>query len=231
MATSPHIREVAHPTPRTYLIIAALLAVITGVEVGIFYIEAIEDVIIPMFFVLSAVKFALVAMFYMHLKFDERLFSVFFVGGLILATGVILALMALFDVLLDTPRVEAIDGTDYTHQIGTVGDQLKFSSSTLTAMAGEEVVFEFNNSAATQQHNWVLIPTGIKDEVAAAGLAAGPGNHWVPEDSRIIANTVLLSPGGSVQIQFTAPAAGTYQFTCTFPGHSAIMFGSFEVTP
>ena len=99
MESSPHIREVAHPTPRTYVTIAVILGAITAVEVGIFYIEAIKDVLVPMFIVLSAVKFALVAMFYMHLKFDDRLFSGFFVGGLILATSIILALMALFGIL------------------------------------------------------------------------------------------------------------------------------------
>ena len=231
METITHIREVAHPTPRTYILIAALLAAITGIEVGIFYIEAIEDVIIPLFIVLSLVKFVLVAMFYMHLKFDERLFSGLFVGGLILATSVIIALMALFGVLLDTPSFEAAADTGYTHQVGTVGDQLKFSTGTLTAKAGEQVVLEFNNNAATQQHNWVLIPTGIMDEIAAAGLAAGPASHWVPDDDRVIAHTILLGPGESNQVQFFAPAAGTYQFTCTFPGHSATMFGTFEVSP
>ena len=99
MESSPHIRAVAHPTPRTYAKIAAILGVITAVEVGIFYIEAIKDLLVPIFIVLSAVKFALVAMFYMHLKFDERLFSVLFVGGLILASIVILALMTLFGAL------------------------------------------------------------------------------------------------------------------------------------
>ena len=99
MESSPHIREVAHPTPRTYVAIAVILAVITGVEVGIFYIEAIKGALVPIFIVLSVVKFILVAMFYMHLKFDERLFSWFFVGGLTLATFVILALMALFGAL------------------------------------------------------------------------------------------------------------------------------------
>ena len=99
METSPHTREVAHPTPGTYAKIAAILGVITAVEVGIFYIESIKDVLVPIFIVLSAVKFALVAMFYMHLKFDERLFSWFFVGGLMLAATIILALLALFRAL------------------------------------------------------------------------------------------------------------------------------------
>lgn len=100
MESSSHTREAAHPTPRTYVKIAALLGAITAFEVGIFYVEAIKDALIPIFIVLSAVKFVLVAMFYMHLKFDERLFSWLFVGGLLLASFLILALMALFGALL-----------------------------------------------------------------------------------------------------------------------------------
>jgi len=47
---------------------------------------------------LSALKFALVVMFYMHLKFDHRLFSWLFVVPMALAAAVILALMKLFGV-------------------------------------------------------------------------------------------------------------------------------------
>ena len=89
-------RERPQPTPITYLKVALLLVAITAVEVGIFYIEFLNPVIVPMFFVLSATKFALVVMFYMHLKFDNRLFSALFVGGLLLAVSVTLALLALF---------------------------------------------------------------------------------------------------------------------------------------
>ena len=49
--------------------------------------------------VLSVVKFALVAMFFMHLKFDHRLFSTMFVVGVLLATGILIALLALFRVI------------------------------------------------------------------------------------------------------------------------------------
>ncbi|MBI2872838.1 MAG: cytochrome C oxidase subunit IV family protein [Chloroflexi bacterium] len=91
-------RERAHPTPLTYVKVGTTLAVVTVVEVGVFYLHAMRPVIIPVFIVLSAVKFVLVAMFYMHLKFDSRLFSGLFVGGLMLATAIILALLALFAV-------------------------------------------------------------------------------------------------------------------------------------
>ena len=91
-----HSEEADHPTPLTYVKIAAILAIITAIEVAIFYVEALQSVIKPIFIILSGGKFALVAMFYMHLKFDNRLFSMLFVGGLILAMIVSSALMVLF---------------------------------------------------------------------------------------------------------------------------------------
>ena len=85
-----------HPTPLTYFKVAMSLSAITAAEVGIFYIEALGRGIIPILVVLSGAKFALVAMFYMHLRYDARLFSGFFVSGLLLAIIVGMAILGLF---------------------------------------------------------------------------------------------------------------------------------------
>ena len=89
-----------HPTPLTYFKVAMSLAVITAVEVGVFYVEGLGKGIIPVLVVLSGAKFALVAMFYMHLRYDSRLFSGFFVVGVALAVLVGLALLLLFGSLV-----------------------------------------------------------------------------------------------------------------------------------
>ena len=88
--------HIEHPTSVQYFKIALILVAITAIEVGIFYLEFLGYWIIPILFVLSAGKFALVAMYYMHLKFESRLFTLLFIVGFGVATGVILALMALF---------------------------------------------------------------------------------------------------------------------------------------
>lgn len=98
MAERAQLHERPHPTPLRYAGIAVVLAVITLVEVWVYYQEALRNVLLPVLLVLSTIKFALVALFFMHLKFDSRLFSYLFVGGLILATSVLFALMALFQV-------------------------------------------------------------------------------------------------------------------------------------
>ena len=72
------------------------LAILTAVEVGIFYVTQIGYAIIPVLAILSIGKFALVVMYYMHLKFDSKIFSGMFFFGMFVATGVIFALMALF---------------------------------------------------------------------------------------------------------------------------------------
>ena len=86
-----------HPTPATYFKVAMILAVLTAIEVAIFYVTALSYAIIPILAVLSIGKFGLVVLYYMHLKFDSRIFSGMFFFGLMVATGVIFALMALFN--------------------------------------------------------------------------------------------------------------------------------------
>ena len=94
--SAPQAVHTGHPTPMTYFIVAITLSVITGVEVAVFYVTWLGHGIIPALVILSGVKFALAVMFYMHLKYDGRLFSSLFLGGLALAFSVVLALMGLF---------------------------------------------------------------------------------------------------------------------------------------
>lgn len=108
MAAEEHTDEVhtGHPSPLTYFKVAIILSVITAAEFGIFYVTWIGHAIIPILTLMSAAKFLLVAMFYMHLRYDKLgirlagrevpIFSVMFVAGLIVAAGVIFALMGLF---------------------------------------------------------------------------------------------------------------------------------------
>ena len=97
---NPSEAHTGHPTAGMYFRIAMILSVVTAIEVGIFYLTWLSYWIIPILFVLSAGKFTLVAMYYMHLKFDHKLFTLLFVGGFVLAPSVIFALIFLFQVWL-----------------------------------------------------------------------------------------------------------------------------------
>ena len=88
--------EHAHPGAKQYVAIAVVLLVLTVIEVAIFYVPELKGVLVPTLLTLSALKFGLVAAFYMHLKFDHRLFRVVFTGSLVIAMCTIVALMFLF---------------------------------------------------------------------------------------------------------------------------------------
>jgi cytochrome c oxidase subunit IV len=91
-----HETEVRHPGAATYLIIAAFLIVLTVMEITVFYVHPLRPVLVPVLLVLAAAKFALVAMFYMHLKYDGWLLSAVFMFPLLIAMILIAALIMLF---------------------------------------------------------------------------------------------------------------------------------------
>lgn len=90
--------EQPHPTAATYAKIAVTLVILTALEVAVYYVESIRAYLVPILIILMIVKFALVAMFYMHLKQDSRLFSGLFVFPIIIAVMIIIALLLLFGV-------------------------------------------------------------------------------------------------------------------------------------
>ena len=98
MSEQSKVSEHAHPSTGTYLAIGVILVIITLVEVGVFYVPAFKPALVPVLLVLSAVKFTLVVMFYMHLKSDHPLFTLILSLPLLIATAVIIALLFLFRV-------------------------------------------------------------------------------------------------------------------------------------
>lgn len=93
-----HAQEHHHPSVATYVAVGAILTIITVVEVGVFYLPAFHPILVPALLILSATKFSLVVMFYMHLKSDNRLFTYVFTLPLLIAGSVIIALLFLFGV-------------------------------------------------------------------------------------------------------------------------------------
>jgi len=85
----------AHPTSQAYVRIAIFLAIITFVEVVIYYIPTVRSVLVPALLILSVAKFLMVVGYFMHLKFDNRLFRFTFAAGLVITLGVYLALLAM----------------------------------------------------------------------------------------------------------------------------------------
>ncbi len=95
---TPHPGEKPHPTWKQYKWVALILTLITGIEVWIYYIPSFvaSRLFVPALLIMSAVKFAIVVMFYMHLRYDHKLFRVLFTGPLMIAIISVIALMFLF---------------------------------------------------------------------------------------------------------------------------------------
>ena len=87
-----------HPGEGKYIKVALVLAVITAVEVAFSYWEAVEGILAPSLIAMSVVKFAIVVLYFMHLKFDSRLFRRLFVAGLALAIFCFGAVLTTFHV-------------------------------------------------------------------------------------------------------------------------------------
>ncbi|MDX1449403.1 MAG: cytochrome C oxidase subunit IV family protein [Acidimicrobiia bacterium] len=95
MADDTH--HVPHPTTGQYVKIAIVLAIVTAVEVALFYIDEAVDMAGwdgPLLVILSFFKFVVVIGWFMHLRFEKPLLTRFFAGGFILALalyGIVIA--------------------------------------------------------------------------------------------------------------------------------------------
>lgn len=88
-------RQDAHASVATYLKVALVLTAVTALEVGVIYVRQLTPILVPLLLVMAAAKFALVVLFFMHLRYDSRALSVLFVGPLTIAVGLAVALVTL----------------------------------------------------------------------------------------------------------------------------------------
>jgi cytochrome c oxidase subunit IV len=84
-----------HASIGTYVKVAAILSVITALEFSVIYIRQLTPILVPLLLTLSIGKFALVVMYFMHLRYDVKPLTFLFVAPLVLATGLAIALMTL----------------------------------------------------------------------------------------------------------------------------------------
>ncbi|WP_276089653.1 plastocyanin/azurin family copper-binding protein [Pedobacter sp. JY14-1] len=120
-------------------------------------------------------------------------------------------------------------------QVITLGTRpgLKFDKESISVKAGAKIQLTFANSD-DMLHNFVLAApasgNAVGELVMKMGLD-GEKYNFVPESPKVLAHTVLLQPGQSDTIYFTAPKQpGTYPFICTYPGHYMVMKGVIRVT-
>lgn len=88
-----------HPSDWAYVKIALVLAAVTALEVFTYFRSVLDwgAALVPSLIVMMIVKFYLVATWFMHLRFDSRLFAKMFTAGLVLAVAVYVIALAAFE--------------------------------------------------------------------------------------------------------------------------------------
>lgn len=130
------------------------------------------------------------------------------------------------------PESKKDDNVTEVVLLGT--DQMKFNKDEIRVPAGKRVKLTLKHTGKmdikVMGHNFVLLKQGTEIPAFANKASSAADNDYIPEDGdQIIAHTKLLGGGQEDTIEFDAPAPGTYDFICSFPGHYALMKGKFIV--
>jgi azurin len=116
-------------------------------------------------------------------------------------------------------------------------DLMQYDKPTLAAPATcKQITLTLHHSGKLPKeamgHNWVLMNTPDLQAVASAGMGAGLAKNYVPDgDQRVIAHTKIIGGGESDSVTFSTAQlkkGGDYSYECTFPGHNALMHGTFK---
>jgi len=89
-------KEEHHISNTVYLIVGGFLIVLTAMEITVAYVHALRPVMVPILVILAIAKFALIAMFFMHLRYEKWVINTMFIFPLTIAAGVFVSLMGLF---------------------------------------------------------------------------------------------------------------------------------------
>lgn len=135
----------------------------------------------------------------------------------------------------DRTKTEKSSSDNSSNDIILVSDDLmKFNKKEIKVKAGQKVKLTLKHIGKLDKkimgHNFVLLKKDV-DLVSFATVAAtARDNEYIPEGTEdVIVYTKLIGGGEATTIEFDAPAAGTYDFLCSFPGHFGLMQGKFIV--
>jgi azurin len=116
-------------------------------------------------------------------------------------------------------------------------DQMQYDKQTLTVPAScKEVTVTLHHAGKLPReamgHNWVLVNAADFNAAANGGMGAGLANDYVaPDDKRVLAHTKVIGGGQTTSVTFPTSLlkpGGDYRYLCTFPGHNALMRGTFK---
>lgn len=130
---------------------------------------------------------------------------------------------------------EAVQRLDGVVQVNLTGnDLMQYNINEIRVKAGETVRLTLTHVGELPKnamgHNFVLLKQGTDVVDFAQKAATATGNDYIPQGTdAVIAKTKMIGGGEETSIEFTAPAAGTYEYICSFPGHYVQMRGKFIV--
>lgn len=109
-------------------------------------------------------------------------------------------------------------------------DAMKFDVSEIKVKAGEEIKLTLNHTGKLAKdvmgHNFVVLAQGTDVQAFANAAIQAKANDYIPEgNDSVLAHTKVIGGGESDTITFTLKEKGTYEFICSFPGHSFMMKG------
>lgn len=119
-------------------------------------------------------------------------------------------------------------------------DRMQFDKKSVSVSAGcATITINLKHTGslpvAAMGHNVVITATTDANAVAQEGIKAGAAQQYLPQDdARVLAATDMIGGGQTTSVSFPGSklsAGGDYTFFCSFPGHSALMRGTVEVTP
>lgn len=117
----------------------------------------------------------------------------------------------------------------------TGDDAMKYDLSEIKVKEGQKVKLTLKHSGKQAKeamgHNFVLLNAGVDPALFAKEAAVAKDHDYIPESMKadVLAHTKVIGGGESDVIEFDAPKKGTYDFLCSFPGHSGMMKGKFIV--
>ncbi|GIL16147.1 MAG: hypothetical protein BroJett039_13200 [Chloroflexota bacterium] len=209
-----------------YIGVFVILGILTAIEIGL--TTLFENTIgrVPILLALTVAKALLVVLYYMHLKFDSKLYAGFFgVGVFVFALPYVLSMVALLAPIQLVPVREAMPGAHGGEAAARptrnpnagpplalnmeAGDYF-FKPDAFDSNSGQIVRLTINNSGSVE-HNFTL--AGVTKDKSA--------EPW--KDPNITSEVVAHALAGSTgKGNFTAPAPGEYVFFCSIPGHAEL---------
>ncbi len=137
-------------------------------------------------------------------------------------------------VKISDTKVEKKVDENVSKVVITGNDMMKFDKTEIRVKAGKKVKLTLRHigkmDVNVMGHNVVILKQGVDVIAFAAKAATEKANGYIPTDSKdVIAYTEMIGGGQTTTIEFDAPAAGEYDFICSFPAHYAMMKGKFIV--